>query len=85
MTEKTIEELQAHIRERIAILEQQREDLVAQANAQLSGLNFTISELKEILGEGPPKPKDAPAPEEEDLEAEQDDPGRDPGDSPATD
>ena len=81
MTEKTVEELQAHIRDRIALLEQQREDLVTQANAQLGGLNFTISELKEILGEGPPKPKDAPATEEEDLEGTEDDPG----DGPPTD
>lgn len=70
MTEKTVEELQAHIRGRIALLEEQRENLVAQANAQLTGLNFTISELKEILGEGMPKAEEEV---EESAEEETDD------------
>ncbi len=69
MTGKTVEELQAHIRGRIALLEQQRDNLVTQANAQLAGLNFTISEMKEILGEGPPKAEE----EVENAEEEPDD------------
>lgn len=68
MTEKTVKELQAHIRGRIALLEQQRDNLVTQANAQLAGLNFTIGELQGLIGEGP-KPEE----ELENAEEEPDD------------
>ena len=75
MSGRTIEELESHIRERLVFLEQQREGFVAQANAQIVGMNITIAELKEMIGEGemPVKP-DAPAEEEKD----------DPGDGPPT-
>ena len=58
MSGRTLQEIETHIRGRIALLENQRDELVAQANARLTGMNMTIAELKELIGEGP-----APAPE----------------------